>query len=37
MLEVMSVVVGRSVVVVGERLTKGRESVVVVEVGWCLR
>lgn len=35
----MSVVLGRSGVVVGKRLTKGRESVVVeeVEVGWCLR
>lgn len=37
MLEVLSAVLGRSGVVVGERLTKGRESVVVEEVGWCLR
>jgi hypothetical protein len=33
MLEVMSVVLGRSGVVVGERLTKGREGVVREEVG----
>jgi len=37
MLEVMSVVVRRSGIVVGERLTKGRESLVDEEVGWCLR
>lgn len=37
MLEVMSVVLGRSGVVVGEKLTKGRESLVEEEVGWCLR